>query len=344
MKPTSADSAPRELSRRRDHVLVKSAAGSQHVRNEFLRRRLQAVAAGLPETPARDPKDDAKSQAPALKRVEGSSTGARIFAPQFGNELSASDHAALWEDFVARWFGDDNEDATDELMRAVGDAIMSRDRDLVLEILDALWRDRWILDQTLAAWLREWSFSPQFGDFRARVRDAPEELDRAFDELRGAIAAAQDALDLDSFLARLHTLLPIAHYARRVADVADHPDAAKHSRFSEEAWVDATGVITRAVLGAAENKPGDMWVRSRVDALTPVRPEPRGLRRSLRYYVARLEFPRVWVDAVLEWQAGGGAPPSWLTTYDDLTLASLAVTAFPGGSSAAFRRPPAPSG
>jgi hypothetical protein len=317
----------------RGALLVKLASESTLVTNEHLKESLRAQVSDLPE-----PVSPGGAPLEGLSITYGEEDPPRIVGELVGTELTEANAAEHWHAWAADWFGDRHDAVAHALLAAFGHELVRRDPPFLRQLVDALWAQRWILDQRLAAWLRKWIVSPRLAEFASRVREA-DELQRAMGDLRQAIQRARAAPTLDAFLQSLYELLPVALYTRRTAETAQDGDAARYARFAEEAWVDATSVLVRAMLGDRvplmdqDSLRHDLWVRGRVQSLAGEAPSVN-LRRSLRYMQARMEFPAWWLKTALEWLRAGEEPPPSLTTYDGLLVASLSVVAFPGGSRA----------
>ena len=194
------------------------------------------------------------------------------------------------EDFFHDWtyFAIFNELNTkknaDRLIRGIHYYVQENGVD-VIDLLDELWSEYWIIDVEIYAYIR---YSIKYGDFTPPIEDIE---DLYVDVTEKIASAKRDSKNLDEWLDSLHKIIPLLIYGVKLTNFDDE-EAKRYNRYFEEAKADAIAVFMGCFHGAIVDDE-----KSFFNYYFPNAEDESAFLRKLKYeYSSRLSIPKYWYE------------------------------------------------
>lgn len=157
------------------------------------------------------------------------------------------------------------------------------------ELLDELWSEYWIIDVEVYSYIRQ---SIKYGDFTPPIEDIEDLYIVVTDKIT---SAKRDSQNLDEWLDRLHSIIPLVVYGVYLSNFDDE-EAKRYNRFFEEAKADIIAVFGVCFHGAIINDKSFFFMD-----YFPKEEDEIAFQKKLKYdYNSRVSIPKYWYELAKE--------------------------------------------
>ena len=167
----------------------------------------------------------------------------------------------------------------------------------VSDIIDNLWNEIWILDNSTFADLKYkliWNNIPP----------SNKSISDLYEDIYNKICDAKNVKDLNGWISNLYLIFPEVQYARKITLTEKEEDIRSYNRFFEEISADIWAVFLSFTFSAIHNMPELIYTSIKEQILKDVSSKDEILK-SIKYESkSRVVMPYFWFQKASEWILG----------------------------------------